>query len=181
MQDLDLLQVKLGRGGGYIFKAPSPVGVIRHVFAWLAARHFCPFELMDLMGDLLCVNVRLAGETMAKMSAGERRARCEELKQILLRLDGAERFTRFQQSLSDIAMSPVIDTFARCIISYQTRKQSVDHGALLPDFVDVLRAIVNALDEKDVDRAEALQRAMLNQMREATLERFGVHISVAAE
>jgi DNA-binding FadR family transcriptional regulator len=175
LQDLDMIEVRRGRGGGYALKQPSPIGVVRQLFAWLAARNCCPFALNELMWDLNAANLRLAGERLATKPRGERDAHCDALERIISELSGWERFIRLQQYLSGIAGCPMIDTLARCVVSYQARS----YGELpitgrYPAFERAERRIVAALRGGRIDDAERTLRLMQDEVHERTLGYFGL-------
>lgn len=175
LQDLDMICVKLGRGGGYALKQPSPIGVIRQVFAWLAARNCDPFALNDLMWDLNSANLRLAGERLAAMSPEERLRRCEIFDQIAVETHGRARFIRLQQVLAQIADCPMIDTLARCVVSYQARSYGdfPDTGPSAA-FKAMERVIIAALRRCEIDKAERVLRSFQIQAEEVMLESLGL-------
>jgi DNA-binding FadR family transcriptional regulator len=175
LQDLDMIQVRLGRGGGYVHKRPSPIGIIRQLFPWLAAEHSCPFGLMDVMWELNVANLRLAGEQLAKMAGEERALWFDRLDDVLREIDGSQRFVRLQQTLAEIADSPLIDTLARCIVCYQARSHGDVPHDLPPDmFLDRERDIIAALRNGDLDRGEAVLRGVQEFVEDITLQSFGL-------
>jgi DNA-binding FadR family transcriptional regulator len=180
LQDLDLIGVQLGRGGGYTLKQPSPIGVVRQVFAWLAARNCCPLALTELMWDLNAANLRLAGERLWALPSDERERHCAEFERIVVELRGQERFMRLQQALAHVADCPVIATLARCVVSYQARSYGdfPEHD-LNPLFDRLERAIVRALRWGDVDLAERTLRTLQRRAYRCRLESFG--FAAAAE
>jgi len=182
LQDLDVIHARLGRGGGYTRKAPSPIGIIRQLFPWLAAAHSCPLALTDLMWEINAANLRLAGEALAAMSACDRAAWCERLEQQLREAGGSHRFVRLQQALGEIADCPMIDTLARCIVSYQART----HFAIWLDRpscgfgdreVDCERAIVRSLAAGDLDAAERALRTLQDELQERVLQHFAARLA----
>lgn len=180
LQDLDMLRVRLGRGGGYTLKRPSPIGIIRQLFAWLAARNCCPFALNELAWDLNAANLRLAGERLAGMPADERDRLCDRFDRIVAELDGQERFIRLQQAMAEIANCPMVDTLTRSVISYQARSYGDFPDNDLRLVFDRLEGeIAAALRAGAIDRAEGTLRALQDLAYQLRLESFG--IAVAAE
>lgn len=182
LQDLDMIHVRLGRGGGYARKLPSPIGIIRQVFPWLAAAHSCPLALTDLMWEINAANLRLAGEALAAMPACERAAWTERLEQLFRQTGGSHRFIRLQQTLGEIADCPMIDTLARCVVSYQART----HFAIWLDRqscgvcdrdVDSERAIVRALTAGDVGAAERALRTLQDTLQERVLQHLAARLA----
>lgn len=175
LQDLDLVMVRLGRGGGYVLKQPAPIGIIRQMFVWLAARNCDPFALDELRCDLHAANFRLAGELLGKMPAAQRNGHCDRLESIIDEHVGPQRFVHLRQAVAAIAQSPIIDTLGRSIVSYQARS----YGAL-PDlgpsriFEAMERKIVANLRGGDLDGAERSLRQLLARAEELTLEGFGL-------
>src|SRR3569623_1833 len=180
LQDLDLIDVRLGRGGGYTLKQPSPIGVVRQVFAWLAARNCCPLALNELVWDLNAANLRLAGERLRAMPAAERELHCAEFDRIVTQLEGEERFMRLHQAIAQVADCPVIATLARCVVSYQARSYGDFPEHDLRRMFDRLEsAIAIALRGGDIDLAERTLRALQRRAYQCRLESFG--FAVAAE
>ena len=180
LQDLDLIEVRRGRGGGYMLKQPSPIGIIRQLFAWLAARNCCPLALNELLWDLHAANLWLAGERLAAMPAAERNLHCDRFTRIVTKLRGQERFISLQHALARVADCPMIDTLARCVVSYQARSYGdFPDGDVSPVFDMLERMIVAALRTGDVNLAEQALRELQDRAYEIRLGSFG--LAVAAE
>jgi DNA-binding FadR family transcriptional regulator len=175
LQDLDLIHVRRGRGGGHVFKQPSPIGIIRQVFAWLAARNCDPFALNALMWDFNSANLRLAGERLAAMPAPQRDRHCDHLESVLAQAEGHARFIGLQQALAKIADCPAIDTFARCVVSYQARSYGdLPEGGRDPRLQAMESAIVEALRRCDIDQAERTLRRLQDDAESSVLEQLGL-------
>jgi len=178
LQDLDLIEVRLGRGGGYTLKQPAPIGIIRQMFVWLAARNCDPFSLDELRCDLHAANFRLAAEVLAGMPAAERAARCERLDAIIGGFSGPERFVQLRQEVAAIAQSPMIDTFARSIVSYQARSYGdLPELGSVRAFEVLERKVVACLRRCDLDGVERTLRQLLYYAGERTLEGFGLRVA----
>lgn len=176
LQDLDMIEVRLGRGGGYTLKKPSPIGIIRQFFVWLAARNCDPFALNELMWDLNSANLRSAGEKLAAMPPAERHAHCDRIDRFIGSSPaGPARFICLQQQLAGLADCPMIDTLARCVVSYQARS----YGDLFeedscPEFEAMEHLIVAALRRGDLDAAERTLRKLQLQGEELAMETLGL-------
>ncbi|MFB0612620.1 GntR family transcriptional regulator [Aurantiacibacter poecillastricola] len=168
LQDLDVVHARLGRGGGYEFKRPRPIGVIRQVFAWLAACRLCPFELIELVWDHNATNVRLAASRLAILPDHERECHLRALDKVLEQSDDAQRFVNLQKRLGEIAASPLVDICARSIVSYQARypRERPEPWAAI-SFLALERQIVSALRAGQPGVAEASIRAMQARLLEA--------------
>lgn len=178
LQDLDLVQVRLGRGGGYARKRPSPVGAVRQLFPWLAAEHSCPFALLDMMWDLNSAHLRLAGERLAALPAAEHGIWAARFEQLLQEHDRVRRFMRLLQACSALADCPPMATLGRCIVAYQTRiNGELPRGTGCDTALPQERAIVAALFAGDLDRAEAQLRALQDDMHAFALERVGSRLA----
>ena len=176
LQDLDMVQVRLGRGGGYTLKQPTPIGIIRQLFAWYAARNYDPFALNNLMWDLNSANLRLAGERLAAMSTDKRHSFCDRIDGLLAESSGQASFICLQQSLAEVAGCPLIDTLARCIVSYQARTYGdISEEADRPDLEAMKSAIIAALRVGKIDHAERTLRQLQDRNEESTLESIGLY------
>jgi len=125
-------------------------------------------------------NLRLADERLTEMPGAERDAHCDALERIVSELSGWERFIRLQQYLAGIAGCPMIDTLARCVVSYQARSYGdLPTTRSYPTFDRAQRKIVAALRTGAIDEAERTLRHMQDEVHQRTLEYFG--LGVAAE
>lgn len=167
LQDLDVVHARLGRSGGYEVRRPRPIGVIRQVYAWLAACQYCPLSLIELMWDLNAANVHSAAARLAAMTDRERTQSLESLDELLREDDDIQRFVSLQKRLAHIAASPLIDIFARSIASYQAMHQDERVGAPpFRFFLDHERTLVAALRARDPIAAEASIRVMQERLME---------------
>ncbi len=168
LQDLDLVQARLGRSGGYEVRRPRPIGVIRQVYAWLAACRLCPFALIELVWDHNSTNVQLAAARLAAMPEDEKQRHLAALDSVLEQKDDTQRFVNLQKRLGEIAASPLVDICARSIVSYQAcqpRDQPEPWEAI--SFLAQERRIVAALRAGQPDSAEAAIRAMEGRLLDA--------------
>lgn len=175
LQDLDVLDVRRGRGGGYRLRQPSPIGIIRQMFSWLAARNCDPFILHALIWDLNAANVRLAGERLAEMAPAERHAHCERIDRMLIASPGAARFIHLQQALAGIAACPIVDTIARCYVSYQARSYGdFAEDIRCPEMAVMEADIVAALRRCDPDEAERILRRLQDKAEQRAIANLAV-------
>lgn len=178
LQDLDVVEVRLGRGGGYCLKHPSAIGIIRQVFVWLAARNCDPFALNELVEDVNSAILRVAGAKLSVMSAEDRRRVCDGFQDAIRETAIHERFFRLQQCLAEVAACPVAATLARCIVAYQARTSG--------DFLEtgrsrelevLLQTVVTALRDSEIDPAEQALRAVQGCFGEEALQDLGLLVA----
>lgn len=168
LQDLDVVHARLGRSGGYEIRTPRPIGVIRQVYAWLEACRFCPFALIELVWDLNAANVRLAAANLSAMPETERERHFAALEEVLEEKDNAQRFVGLQKRLAEFAASPLIDIFARSVVSYQALyRREQDERSRALSFLDLEQSTVAALRAGDPQAAEASIRAMQGRLVKA--------------
>lgn len=169
LQDLDVLHVRRGRGGGYTLKRPSPIGIIRQMFPLLASEQRTPGELIEMMWDLNAVNLRQAARRLlAPDEAANLPAQCDRLERLLDEHTEPERFILLQQSFAAIASNPAVDTLARCVVSYQARIGGAP-GMAPPQDHSLIRerALIAALRSRDAAEAERLLRLLQEEMTAA--------------
>jgi hypothetical protein len=136
--------------------------------------------LNELLWDLHAANLWLAGERLAAMPAAERNLHCDRFTRIVTKLRGQERFISLQHALARVADCPMIDTLARCVVSYQARSYGdFPDGDVSPVFDMLERMIVAALRTGDVNLAEQALRELQDRAYEIRLGSFG--LAVAAE
>ena len=166
-----MLQVKRGRGGGYFLKEPSPLGIIRQSFPFFAAQQSSAGDLAELMWELNSTNLRSAAAELSKLGENERLAALHDLELLLHNTQEPERFIFLQQALARIADCPLVDIFARCVVSYQARLMSPrPFEGPLPmtqeEFLDRELAILTALRAHDIETADRALRLLQDRMLE---------------
>lgn len=167
--DLDMLEVRRGRGGGYLIKEPSPISIIRQLFPFMAGQQSSAIDLTMVMWELNSANLRAAGGQLSAMGANARTAALHDLEAVVTGTEEPERFILIQQALARLADVPMVDTLARCIVSYQARlMRSLPFEAppldMQRDFAAREMAIVDGLRAGDVEAADRALRGIQDSM-----------------
>ena len=119
LQDSGLVECRRGRGNGLIVRDLRGTGGIRLVLAFLISHQMDPRAAGTLLFQL---NRFIPALAIARASAKER----DELGTLLARAranDPIDRFDllRLVQCVSQLADSPIIDLFSRCLAAYEAR------------------------------------------------------------
>lgn len=168
LADLDMLESRRGRRGGVFIKRPSPAGVVRQVFPYLAAAGVTPRALVWLVWEINVAQLKIAAIRLTGMAVAERERFCSRLARLLDSSEEPERWVLLQQALAEVGRNPVIDTFTRCLVTYQARLASpppfsADTSRALITFE---REIVESLLACDGAAAECSHRAAQQLMSE---------------
>jgi DNA-binding FadR family transcriptional regulator len=162
LDDLGMLQVKRGRGGGYGLRRPAPIGVIRRLFALLASRGTQRRDVEPIFWALCIAILRLAFRRMNALDASQRATLCDRLAASLHGLTEMRRWTTFQKGLVLIADDLLLTTMTSGMLAYMARigpwapgYDKVD-GRVLDAEQVILRALRNGLPAE----AEIQLRAM---------------------
>jgi len=138
-----MLESRRGRRGGVFLKRPSPAGIARQVFPYLAAERATPHSLMWMVWEINVAHLKLAAARLGRMPDSEREHTCERLVQLVSASEEPERWIVLQQALAEIASNPAIDTVARCLVAYQFRL-----GATLPPMPPSLTSALRSLEHQ---------------------------------
>ncbi|TAL01041.1 MAG: FadR family transcriptional regulator [Rhodospirillaceae bacterium] len=169
LDDLGMLHVRRGRGGGYALKRPSSIGVVRQLFALLASRQQTLENIIPVVWALNLVNLRLAMHRFRQLSPGLRAERCDGLAALLVQSSEPRRWGLLQQALSRAANNTMVSTLLRCMVAYHARlgPPPAVHSELDEQLRTDEEAIVQALRRGRDAEAESHHRraqARLSQM-----------------
>lgn len=162
LEDSGLVEGRRGRGNGLVVRDLRGAGSIRLVVAYLIGRQMDPMAA----GTILFQLNRFIPALALSRANGEQRAR---LASVLERAQGQDPIDRYDllglvQCVSELADSPIIDLFSRCLAAYEARF----HPFLLerlPAYVQaeyfaLLRKLLDELDGEDAAQlAQAKQRS----------------------
>ena len=163
LADIDMLRPQRGRGGGFIVKRPSPAGIVRQVHPFLAVTDALPPPMIDLVGELNIVHLKLAANRLAEMP---RPARKEALRALVaFGRDGNpdETFIRIFEEIGRVAANPLVDTLLRCLVACQARAYAPPQPTNVSAWARIYghhRAVVRALECADAETAEYHVREM---------------------
>jgi DNA-binding FadR family transcriptional regulator len=121
LDDLGMLHVQRGRGGGYAIKRPSSLGVVRQMFAFLASQHQTIRDVLPVKWSLDMIKLRLAMYSLQKCDLHVRAEFYESLSSILAVTAEPHRWSRLQQALGRAAQNPFISTLLWCLVAYDVR------------------------------------------------------------
>jgi DNA-binding FadR family transcriptional regulator len=121
LDDLGTLQVQRGRGGGYLLKRPSSIGVVRQMFALLASRQQTLDDVLPMKWLLDIVKLRLAMRALQQMDSSRRAEHLQSLASILTYPSEPYRWCLLQQTLGRIGKNPMVNTLLWCIVAYHVR------------------------------------------------------------
>jgi DNA-binding FadR family transcriptional regulator len=160
LDDLGMLQVRRGRGGGYALKPPTPMGFIRQMFALLASRHQTIQASLPQMWALNLANLQLAGHAIDRLDADARALWCDRLLAMLAEAREPGRWALLQLMLGRIAGGHILRSLLGCLIAYQGRLGAppAPFPAWDEHLHDLEEGIVGALRRGAADDAERLQR-----------------------
>ena len=92
---------------------------------------------------------------------------------MLAQTTGPARFIHLHQALAEIAACPMVDAFARCVVSYQARSYGdLPVGMYDPAMNTMEHAMVDALRRGDLDGAELLLGQMHARGQALAVESF---------
>jgi DNA-binding FadR family transcriptional regulator len=163
LDDLGMLQVKRGRGGGYGLKRPAPIGVMHRLFALLASLGTRGQDVQPVIWALCIAILRLAFRRMEALDAGQRAEQCDRLAATLHGLTGMRRWVIFQKGLTLIADDLFLSTMTSSMLAYLARvgprapgNDGCD-GRLSDAEQAILRALRNGLPAEAEGQLRAVQ------------------------
>jgi DNA-binding FadR family transcriptional regulator len=156
LDDLDMLQVQRGRGGGYLLKRPIAIGVVRQLFAILATRQQTLQDVLPIKWTFDLIKLRLALRALRELKSSERAQYFESLSLIVAGAREPARWCLLQKSLGKVAKNPLVNTLLWSLVLYDVRVGS--HTAGWDEIDTSLRAeeeaIIAAMSEGLEDEAE---------------------------
>lgn len=171
LQDSGLVEGRRGRGNGLVVRKPRGSGSIRLVLAYLIARKMDPLAA----GTILFQLNRIVPALAISRANGAQRARLETLLTRAGAQDPIDRYDLLElvQCVSELADSPIIDLFSRCLAAYEARF----HPALIErlparvqaEYFSLLRKLLDELDGEDalslVEAKRASSRVLAEMSR----------------
>jgi DNA-binding FadR family transcriptional regulator len=156
LDDLGMLRLRRGRGGGYILKRPSPIGVVRQIFALLACKRQTIADLLPIKATLDILNLRLAMRALARLEALERSVECDALEISLSGAREPQRWCALQQAIGGVANNPLVGTLLWGVVAYALRVESFEGfcEGIDANLLQLQRALLQAMREGQASRAE---------------------------
>jgi hypothetical protein len=156
LDDLGTLQVQRGRGGGYLLRRPSTIGVIRQMFALLASRQQSLKDVLPVKWTLDIVKLRLAMRTLRELDHETQLVHCQSLTTVLRYPSEPYRWCLLQQSLGRIGKDPMVNALVWCLVAYNVRvaPSTVTWGGIEPELHRAEDAVVCAIRDGREDDAE---------------------------
>lgn len=161
IDDLGMLEVKRGRGGGYLLKRSSVTGIMRYTFTLFASHHQVLADIVPVTWVLNLISLRLCAEALQRVDQRTRERHRAELCSMLASAPEPARWVVLQQAIERLAAAPLIGTLQRCIVAYQGRLGGhIDAFSSIAEPLGVLEdRIVAALCNGDQREAERHLRA----------------------
>jgi DNA-binding FadR family transcriptional regulator len=119
LQDSGLVECRRGRGNGLVVRDRRGAGSIRLLLAYLIGEKMDPMAAGTILFQLNCFIPALA---VARATASGR----AQLEAALARVESCDPFDRYDllglvHCVSQLADSPIIDLFSRCLVAYEAR------------------------------------------------------------
>ena len=156
LQDSGLVECRRGRGNGLIVRDLRGTGSIRLVLAYLISRQTNPKNAGTTLFQL---NRFIPALAVSRASADDR-ARLEEL---LARAKASDPIDRYDllalvQCVSQLANSPIIDLFSRCLAAYEARFHPLLVERLpahmQAEYFDLLRMLLDRMAPGDASQLD---------------------------
>lgn len=175
LQDDGLLEGRRGRGNGLVVRDQPGTGRFRLVLAYLIGRHMDPL----MAGTLLFQLNRFVPALALGRASAMQRAKLDALLTRVQTQDPIDRYDllRLVQCVSELADSPIIDMFSRCLAAYEARFHPflIERlpATLQTEYFALLRDLLKSrTDENVVPLAEAKRetsRVLLEMSRNRPL------------
>jgi DNA-binding FadR family transcriptional regulator len=119
LEDSGIVECRRGRGNGLVVRDRQGTGSIKLVLAFLISRQMDP----QAAGAILFQLNRFVPALAVSRANGAQRRRLTELLARVERTDTIDRYDllRLVQYVSQLADSPIIDLFSRCLAAYEAR------------------------------------------------------------
>ncbi len=156
LDDLGTLEVQRGRGGGYLLKRPSSIGVVRQMFALLASRQQVLDDVLPMKWTLDIVKLHLAIRALRGLDSSRRAEHLQSLASIFTCSSEPYRWCLLQQALGRIGRDPMVNTLLWCVVAYDVRvaRSSASWGEIATELHGVEEAIIHAISAGLESQAE---------------------------
>jgi DNA-binding FadR family transcriptional regulator len=153
LQDSDLVECRRGRGNGLVARNPRGTGSIRLVMAYLISRQMDPLKAGTLLFQL---NRHVPALAVSRADPAAR----ARLECLLEKVDGQKTIDRCDllrlvHGVSQVADSPIIDLFSRCLAAYEARFHPQLIERLPPrfqaEYFGLLRLLLERVEPGDPD------------------------------
>jgi DNA-binding FadR family transcriptional regulator len=164
LDDLGALQVQRGRGGGYVLKRPSPIGVVRQMFALFASRQQTLHDVLPMKWTLDTVKLRLAMRALRQLPSSAQSEHLRALASVLTYPSEPYRWCLLQQALGRIGRDPMVSTLLWCLVAYDVRvaPSIAIWGEIETDLYREEEAVVRAISEGlNTEAEDHLQRGQV--------------------
>jgi DNA-binding FadR family transcriptional regulator len=160
LQDSGLVECRRGRGNGMVVRDPRGTGSIRLAVAFLISHQMDP----GVAGTILFQLNRFVPALAVGRATVEDRIRLAETIALAGQRDPIDRYDllRLVQLVSELANSPIIDIFSRCLAAYEARF----HPFLVERLPVRLQADYFALLARLIDQATEADRVPLDEAKD---------------
>lgn len=124
LEDLEILKVRQGRGGGYLLKPASAMGVIRRIFVLLASRQVAIAEANETLWKLGTARLRILFDPARGLTQEGREQWARAVLESMKALPEPRRWVHLQHAIDDLADDRLIKTLASAMIAYVARTGS---------------------------------------------------------
>ncbi|MEO9130676.1 MAG: hypothetical protein ABI240_05650 [Sphingomonas sp.] len=166
--DFDMIHSRRGRNGGIFLKRPTPTGIVRQLFPYLAANQSHPVPGLTWLWALNIAHLRLAAAKLSRMTQTQRLTWQQGTLGDISGMSEPMRWMRLQQAISRLADNPLLDAIALSLVCHHVRC-----GSLSPypkPVVETLFAlekdILGELAAGRTESAEGLQREAQERIAE---------------
>jgi DNA-binding FadR family transcriptional regulator len=121
LDDLGTLQVQRGRGGGYLLKRPTTIGIVRQMFPLLASKQSRLQDVLSGKWALDRVKLRLAMHRLRTAEAAVRERHFSALSAALHGSPEPSRWCLLQRAIGRVAANPLIATLLWGVVAYDVR------------------------------------------------------------
>jgi DNA-binding FadR family transcriptional regulator len=160
LEDSGIVECRRGRGNGLVVRDLKGTGSIKLVLAFLISRQMDP----QAAGAILFQLNRFVPALAVSRASGAQRRRLKDLLVRVERTDPIDRYDllRLVQYVSQLADSPIIDLFSRCLAAYEARFHPL-LAERLPrtvqaEYFELLRHLLDAVEPGDQARLEWAKR-----------------------
>lgn len=177
LADFDMLENRRGRGGGAFLKPPSPIGIIRQLFPWLAGERHDALTLMESVWVLNIAHVRLAARRLAVRTCHDRAAWREATASRVSAAPRKHRWILLMQATGVLIDNPLLDALVRAFVCYQARvarpKESMGR---LTGMAELEQQLLDALGQGNGTHAERAVREAQQLLSDALMTSMGAEL-----
>lgn len=160
LEDLEMVGVQLGRGGGFVLRRPTPGAIVRAVYPHLRLKNMPPSWIADLIWVINAINAQAVAEQFASQASEGLQSLKRALRPDQFERGDYSRQLSIWRTLADLHGNDVLHVVIRTLFYFQIESGLATLSPMTPshaqDVHDLTIRLVEAITSGAVEDVSAL-------------------------